>query len=99
MALEINEIEGVLTLTGTVSNTHVQELLNFISIVVETENKVILNLCGLKEGKELLMGRLNEMKRTIADDKMLLFYGAKTENVSLLFQQINNPIYPNRLAA
>jgi hypothetical protein len=99
MALEIEDREGVICFKGEVSNSHIQEVLAFISILIDIEHKVILDLCGLKKGREILLASLKNIKKNLPDDKMLLFFSANDKNTILLFQQINNPIDLTKHAA
>jgi len=99
MALKIQDREGIICFKGEASNSHIQEVLTFIIMLVEIEHKVILNLCGLEKGKDILIAGLKNIKKNLEDDKRLSFFSSNDKNVILLFQQINNPIDITKLVA
>jgi hypothetical protein len=99
MALQIEDREGVICFKGEVCSSHIQEVLTLVSMLVAIDHKVILNLCGLEKGKDILIAGLKNIKKNLADDNKLSFFSSNDENVLLLFQQINNPNDITKLVA
>lgn len=91
MALEIKIIDGVYCIKGKVTTNRLIELKNYFTAALQFENRVIVNLCQVNEGRNSLMSVLQKMKDGLQEGKYLDFFGAPEPNVVQLFQELNSP--------
>lgn len=90
MALEINNIYGVICLKGKVSNSHVQEVKGYFKALLTIENSVIINLCEVKKGAKKLTRVLESLKNELSEEKSLKYYSFPEPAVRELYEQINS---------
>jgi len=91
MALEINNMYGVICLKGKVSNSHLQEIKRYFEVLLQKEDEVIINFCQVKKGARKLTRILDTLKRETPQDKTLNYYGFTEPKVRELYAQINDP--------
>jgi hypothetical protein len=90
MALEMNNINGVICLKGTISNSHVQEVKGYFKALLLCQNTVNINLCQVHKGIKKLTVVLDDLKSELDDTKTLNYYGFASPAVTLRYAQLNH---------
>jgi len=90
MALEINNIDGVICLKGNVTNSHAQEIKGYFKALLTIQDIVNINLCQIKEGTKELTSALKSLTNDISENKTLNYYGFAEPAVKQLYAQINS---------
>lgn len=90
MALEINNIYGVICLKGKVSNSHVQEIKGYFKTLLTLNDSVIINLCRVKKGNKKLKRILDNLKNEIAEEKSLMYFSYPEPAIKELYAQLNH---------
>jgi len=91
MALEINNIDGVICLKGNVSSSRLHEITGYFESVLTYQNTVHINLCQIKEGSLEIKRALDSIKEELSEDKTINYYGHAEAAVKKLYAQINDP--------
>ena len=91
MELEIKIIDGVFCIKGKVTTNRLNELKNYFAAALQFENRVVVNLCQVVEGRNSLTMALQKIKDGLQEGKILKFYGAPDAKVSKLYHEINSP--------
>lgn len=99
MALEIKNIEGVFCLKGAASSSHIPEVINFFKTILEIENRLIVNFCGVTSNQETLLREFIQLENNLTEDQEFLFYGATPDTAVQLYAALNSPQNFYRAAA
>ncbi len=91
MALEIKIIDCVFCIKGKVSTNRLSELKNYFTAALQFENRVVVNLCQVNEGRNSLMMALQKIKNGLQEGKILQFYGTPEAKLSKPYHEINSP--------
>lgn len=91
MAIEINNIYGVICMKGNVSNSQAQEVKGYFKALLTLEDSVIINLCQIKKGTKKLTRVLDSLIAELSEEKSLTYYSYPELAVKELYARLNHP--------